>query len=1799
MADKSLPVPFRRVNKTLPFVDSVFSSLVDLNAHLANPTKYAGQVATLDEAGEVTVYVLNSAEDAWVPVGSGGGGGVIAPLVADSAYVVCKGTLGGALANLGAVTFIDTLDPEDLWTTYNIFTAPSDGMYTINFAIEIGNFISAIWNHRVDGVQGQLITSLTQRKHSFTTNIWLNEGQTWELQYTGAATTTVNNGNNSYMTIAKIPNYDDATVIVDMEIGDLSNVDTATTAPVNGDTLAYNGVSWVPAVSSGGSGGSIPASDKQKITNALLEASTVTWLGDSITENVNGYVRHVESKFSGTFTNRAVGGHTSKDLVSIQLAPSVADNAEAYIIAVGLNDIRYFDVRGEVTIAGYLTNIKIAVDALKATTNSPTIACINIFPTYWEDQFSSLKRNEQLITTREWNNALQAFCNQEGILYIDMFTPIFNEVNAHNFNQLYNDSVHPSSSTFTPQDDTGALLYASAFFGDKAHSTADELVPVGKHFFKLVMHDHETPASGGYIGLRNISIDVEEDIGLTRNTAYNTNNLFGPTDPTANFYNWPEDFPFNVLFSTDTYPADGVAVTCLYTGAGVSRGVKSFSTYYSKDPAAFSDLEHSSWSLVAEELSNDGLAVNILPSSRKGFYYRFQTFDVPASTLNMKKIGTTVTPIRVSNQNLTLAGKAPNWVEFFGSTLTNSADGITGLKSGGYIITFESPYELTELDIEAFDTLGDYTIALSFDQQALSDYVHPSWEEVGTGSGNGIVTLKRTSGLVQSYNTGILVGGVTAIGTPTSTISITAGEGIIVDSHTDATSPVVTPIIWSAFTNVVLDDISAFYTSFAIDINGDLIQRPNGVFSRVERRDLIALGTAVHLGHTEIEYISHAAYLSYGGLHSVQDLGAAIGTINVAGNVYQAASNDLSLEKTAGDTFALGSNYHNSTKDPNVLNHPVESPLTFNYNYRDGFGGFTLVPNATLVVQNKYDTGGGILATVPNKEWTVQRVFYLPQSELTVIQYGQEKYKDITKATAGMVTEEFVKNPALEDALLRGFIVIKGDCTDLSDEDCTRFVEADKFGQSPAGGAGSSDGDSLHFNGTRAEIDALTKIEGNYYYATDEGEYYGWDGIELILLSATSGGATEYHVARPLAVSPIDGNTAAVPPMFESNVFESFPEYLDHDNSTWEIADDIGFTNIIVSAPNDLVNLTTYQSVDGISEVVDVTLDMQMDVGSYELTFGGEVTTIIPADTITDIQTKLNALTFIDTVSVTGDATSAYTITFVGNQAKKTLPFNILLGTNLAFAVVSAERQQITLGNTPNAGVYTMTVDGSTTVDIDFDDDIATIDSKITALASVGGVGGTVNLTGTPQDYVIEFGGTLNGDNIPLITFPTNTLSYNVSEVQTVVLDVTPNSGMYNLTYSGQVANIQHDDDLTDIASALTALSTIGGAGITVNVVGTPSAYTVTLIGIPPEADRLELIFANFDAVQNISEVQSISLSGTPTSGSYTLGFNGGVSASINYNDSVATVAGKINAIAQMVTAGGVTLTGSTTNMTATFNSFGDFPQISVNSQGLNSSNVVFNRTAGSNMDVRIGNYASAANALFADMSSFGGAGILSVTSYGGYNCADLVPNNFLGNYIGWYKFSPPANIIAGDSVQVWAGISSATANWSLQISNPSIGAGSIIHYNSTAPVGVGTPISFTHTGDTIVGNSAGGAGIVPYYQFDFFSPNFGPFCLVHRVQVTRNATITVTTGTSINGSSTLLLATVTTLVDGSTDPTSLTALNLSNGAQVPVVIVPTISILGMTNGNLDAGTYYWRVKYSADNGTESTYSDGASFIVI
>lgn len=306
----------------------------------------------------------------------------------------------------------------------------------------------------------------------------------------------------------------------------------------------------------------------------------------------------------------------------------------------------------------------------------------------------------------------------------------------------------------------------------------------------------------------------------------------------------------------------------------------------------------------------------------------------------------------------------------------------------------------------------------------------------------------------NNLSTGVYTGGQLSVnGGDNTKFDIAAGSGAILDNYTDPENPVVTRITWPAFTAQTPEYLATAFTSYvAIDRGGNITQF-TGEIDATNRRDYIVLGLLVHTGNSFLENVSNFPTIGYDAVNTLNDLASAIGLVNISGNVFSANASDLELAKSAGQSFRVGNNFANSTKSPNITNDSsLSAPFLFKP-YQDGTGNFTIdFPLTQDVDPANYDDGSGTLASADNN-WQIQRIFYDSANDDVIVAYGQNIYANLGLALAAINTEAFVKNPVLKDAMLRGFLVVRGNCTDLSDTSRARFFGADKFGQVPAEGS--------------------------------------------------------------------------------------------------------------------------------------------------------------------------------------------------------------------------------------------------------------------------------------------------------------------------------------------------------------------------------------------------------------------------------------------------------------------------------------------------------------------------------------------------------------------------------------------------------------------------------------------------------------------------------------------------------------------------------------------------------------------------
>lgn len=314
------------------------------------------------------------------------------------------------------------------------------------------------------------------------------------------------------------------------------------------------------------------------------------------------------------------------------------------------------------------------------------------------------------------------------------------------------------------------------------------------------------------------------------------------------------------------------------------------------------------------------------------------------------------------------------------------------------------------------------------------------------------LTKQQLIELGSVMGTGVITGGIISINADNTKFDISAGTGFITDNHTDPLNPVVTMVSWNAMTGISATYLTtANETQLMIDINGNVIQH-NYVLTYDESRDYIYLGRIIHAGRTVITNTSNVPKSILSTAENIYDIARAIGPINISGNDVTPDGANLNFNMSAGSIYRFGSNWSNSRKVPNISTINASTPVSFQYRYRNGSGGYTIGTSRTAIDPLKYDDGSGTPANVPNNKWTIQRV-YLFSIGTKYVTYGQTIYNSLAEAQLGVLEERPTVDPQFADACLRAFIIVKQNSTNLNDA-VNDIIPAGKFGE--AGGGSSS-----------------------------------------------------------------------------------------------------------------------------------------------------------------------------------------------------------------------------------------------------------------------------------------------------------------------------------------------------------------------------------------------------------------------------------------------------------------------------------------------------------------------------------------------------------------------------------------------------------------------------------------------------------------------------------------------------------------------------------------------------------------------
>ena len=304
--------------------------------------------------------------------------------------------------------------------------------------------------------------------------------------------------------------------------------------------------------------------------------------------------------------------------------------------------------------------------------------------------------------------------------------------------------------------------------------------------------------------------------------------------------------------------------------------------------------------------------------------------------------------------------------------------------------------------------------------------------------------------------TGILNGGNLSVASSTE-FTIAAGNGIINDLNKTTLSephPEIINVSWSSQTITVSGlnsgNPNQLNTWIYVDQNGT-VQQQNTVFTEAQVRSNIIIGAAIHSSGT-LRFVRTFPRTAYNATSQILEFVSVFGPIKKSGHVLSANGTNLSLDRSAGVSFALGRNYDTDPENPSTVTDSAKTQCVIHRYYKDGLGGFvkddgTGSAGYSVLDPSKYDNGSGTLATVPTGHYSIQRFYYFPSTpDILIAYYGVAEYNSMENAELNLNLETVAEaDNTAQQAIYLGAIILKASATNLSDSTQAKFFVSGNF----------------------------------------------------------------------------------------------------------------------------------------------------------------------------------------------------------------------------------------------------------------------------------------------------------------------------------------------------------------------------------------------------------------------------------------------------------------------------------------------------------------------------------------------------------------------------------------------------------------------------------------------------------------------------------------------------------------------------------------------------------------------------------
>jgi hypothetical protein len=401
-----------------------------------------------------------------------------------------------------------------------------------------------------------------------------------------------------------------------------------------------------------------------------------------------------------------------------------------------------------------------------------------------------------------------------------------------------------------------------------------------------------------------------------------------------------------------------------------------------------------------------------------------------------------------------------------GNTLLSGSLTISGSSTPGSPIASVQIYgDIRQSGYHRFDP-----VTTNIDTSVTASYIYVSGSTNDlyfSQNGSGYNNVTRLRWLEGNLYTGLLHGGL--ITTASSTVyRISSGSGIIVNLNASLTNdpyPIVQFLQWGNLSA----SISAFTASYqqvfvGIDATNNIFAQGTP-FNNGQFDSIINIGGVFFQNQSTINGFKTQPSVAYGFEQQQNTFNRAFGPLKLSGyTLATSGSSTGSLIVASGTAYAPGSNY---TIDPNEPYYAVDNGTNVSKIFRYHQSGSTWVYDTNAAagyatIDPTQYSNNGVLTAVPgtgiNREWSIQRVFWFPNSVIKaiVVYYGNATYTTELDAIANISFESFVEAPNTSaNAIYLGAIVVRNNA-DFTDTDSYKIQPGGLFRQVGGSGGGGS-----------------------------------------------------------------------------------------------------------------------------------------------------------------------------------------------------------------------------------------------------------------------------------------------------------------------------------------------------------------------------------------------------------------------------------------------------------------------------------------------------------------------------------------------------------------------------------------------------------------------------------------------------------------------------------------------------------------------------------------------------------------------